>query len=249
MKATGMKSDRLGTSALADGGSNRLESELRRILEQVPPELAGRTGLGSCEAILSRLETYIKEIELWNPKLGLVEAVGPELLVRHFFDCLVLIPHLAEQMDRLKGNGLELRLGDIGSGAGFPGLVLAACFPDLRVDLVEKQGRRCGFLLNAKSRMGLKQVQVCELNLEDLSPSTYSLLTARAFKPLEPLILASLKRVMKKSGTMLFLKGRMEKINEELEASGLLGNPGLSLCRLDVKDLPEERHLLTLLND
>lgn len=249
MRPTGVKADRIGNSALLADGEARLHREINRVFDEVGSELGSRVGLADADSTLGRLKVFIREIELWNPKLGLVEALGADLLVRHFFDCLALIPELAKYIAGIMDTNKSPRLADIGSGAGFPGLVIAACFPQLSCALVEKQARRCGFLLNAKTLMGLRNVEVFEKNLEDVPPSNFHLLTARAFKPLEPVILASLKRILVPGGAMLLLKGRLEKINEELALVGFKEKQEPKVSPLVVSDLAEERHLVVLLND
>jgi 16S rRNA (guanine527-N7)-methyltransferase len=91
--------------------------------------------------------------------------------------------------DSLSGLGIEAfgsasRAADLGSGAGLPGLVLAACLPGTRFDLIESVGRKCGFLRAAIERMGLADVTVVCERSEDWAAGegreAYEAVTARA---------------------------------------------------------------------
>ena len=80
-----------------------------------------------------QLDIYWSELAMWNGKYGLVNASGDELVIKHFLDSLTAVPVLK-----------ELPFGtacDVGSGGGFPGLVLAVAFPDKKFTLVERSGK------------------------------------------------------------------------------------------------------------
>jgi 16S rRNA (guanine527-N7)-methyltransferase len=115
--------------------------------------------------------------------------------------------HLADSL-----SGLELepiasaqRLADLGSGAGLPGLVLAACLPDARVDLIESSGRKCEFLRGAIGRMGLENTSVVCDRSEDWSRGegreAYDAVTARAVGSLR--VVAELASPLLRNGAVL----------------------------------------------
>ena len=94
--------------------------------------------------------------------------------------------------------GLELdevrrarRLADLGSGGGFPGLVLAVALPESRVNLVESVGRKCVFLERAAAAAGLHNVRVAQARAEDwpAQAELSDLVTARALAPLPVLLI------------------------------------------------------------
>jgi 16S rRNA (guanine527-N7)-methyltransferase len=94
---------------------------------------------------------------------------------------------------------------DVGSGAGFPGLVLACCFPDTHFTLVEPQSRRAGFLELQLTQLGLLNVEVLTARAADLDRA-FDVATARALA--EPLLaLEALKGVINPSGTVLLAVG------------------------------------------
>ena len=83
------------------------------------------------------------------------------------------------------------RIADLGSGAGFPGLVLAVAMPEARVALVESVGRKCAFLDRAAAAAGLRNVEVVPARAEAWADGleVHDLVTARALAPLNVLVL------------------------------------------------------------
>jgi 16S rRNA (guanine527-N7)-methyltransferase len=94
--------------------------------------------------------------------------------------------HLADSLSGLEVEAIRAarRIADLGSGAGLPGLVLAACLPGSRFDLIESVGRKCEFLRGAIERMGLANAAVvCERSEDwaaDEGQAAYEAVTARA---------------------------------------------------------------------
>src|SRR6266567_8264767 len=88
--------------------------------------------------VLERLFLYRQELLDWNTRMNLTAITDPgEVLLKHFLDSLSLLTVC---------DGVELRVLDIGSGAGFPGLPLAIVRPQWRVTLLEATGKRVTFL-------------------------------------------------------------------------------------------------------
>lgn len=111
----------------------------RRLRELCPDELS--------DSAATPLFRHYTELRRWNPRLSLVgPGTVPEVLIRHYGESLAALP-LIEATDR--------KLADLGSGGGFPGLVLAAARPRLEVTLVEARLRKWAFLRSACRRSGL----------------------------------------------------------------------------------------------
>src|SRR5207253_746370 len=102
----------------------------------------------------------------------------PDLWHRHFLDSAQLAPLIPAE---------ARTLADLGSGAGFPALVLAVMRPDLAVSLHEATTKKCAFLQAAAERIGIK-VSVRNARLEDLPPRPFDVVTARALAPLPQLL-------------------------------------------------------------
>lgn len=152
---------------------------------------------GANADVLHRLAAYLDLLRRWQKRINLV---GPSTLRdpwrRHFLDSAQLAPLLPTGRPALI---------DLGSGAGFPGLVLAAMTP-ARVDLIESDGRKCAFLAEAARVMGV-QVAIHAVRAESIKGQTFDVMTARAFGPL-PELLAYAHGLLAENGRALLLRGR-----------------------------------------
>jgi 16S rRNA (guanine527-N7)-methyltransferase len=199
--------------------------------------------------ILALLEKYIAEIERFNPVLKLVGTTDRQgLIVRHILDSLAPLEIVARQL-----NGNLPRIADAGSGAGLPGIPLAIVLPQAQVTLIEKMGRRTGFLRNAQAALGLSNISIEEGELEKAAPGRFSLVVFRALKPLEPEILRRLFRLCAPGGALAAYKGRREKIEAEMSALERLCEQKNRRFRWElipcaVPFLNEERHIVLIRN-
>jgi len=140
------------------------------------------------------------------------------------------------------------RIADIGSGAGFPGLVLAVALPDAQVDLLESVGRKCEFMRRAAGGAGIPNARVRNLRSEEWAAGegreAYDAVTARAVGRLSTLAeLAS--PLLERGGVLVAWKGRRDP-EEERQLENASGALAMELERtLDVGDRAgsEHRHL------
>ena len=134
---------------------------------------------------LARLESYAALLEKWSRAINLVgRDTLPDLWGRHMLDSAQLVDHLPPPpQDRPR------RLLDLGSGAGFPGLVLAILGAG-ELHLVEADGKKCGFLREAAraSKTSGAEVTVHHTRIESLPPLAVDVVTARALAPLPRLL-------------------------------------------------------------
>jgi 16S rRNA (guanine527-N7)-methyltransferase len=159
---------------------------------------------------LSRLKTYLSMLEDWNARHNLVsDASLKDAWRRHFLDSAQLaplVPHTATSMV------------DLGSGAGFPGLVLAEFMrerPGFRSVLYEATGKKIRFLDAVASRLGLK-VELRNMRIESAKPEAFDVVTARALAPL-PRLLPYAQRFWGPHTIGLFLKS--QNVGPELTES------------------------------
>ncbi|MFW5743350.1 MAG: 16S rRNA (guanine(527)-N(7))-methyltransferase RsmG [Spirochaetota bacterium] len=210
--------------------------------------LAGLEGLGyAVDDRAERLVRYLDEIELWNAKLGLVAAAGRELVVRHVLDSLAGAATLVAA-GILRENA---RVADAGSGAGLPGIPMAVMHPDASVDLVERSGRRAGFLRNAVAAVRAGNARVVNTDVARYD-GPVELVVHRAFLPLTADLVATLSRTLVPGGAICAYKGRRDAVDEELgglererEERGH-GPVTVSVLPVDVPFLAEERHLVVV---
>jgi 16S rRNA (guanine527-N7)-methyltransferase len=202
------------------------------------------------EEVISRLASYINEIELFNGAYGLVGAASTEeLVIKHILDSLaplgIIMRLSAVNCLNESCKTQKQKIADAGSGAGLPGIPLALALPGFDFTLIERMGRRAGFLWNTKAGMGISNIAVEEGELEKTAPESFHLVTFRAFKPLEPKLLRTLFKVCVKGGVIAAYKGRREKIEQEMAPLAPLGF-GWEAIPYKVPFLDEERHLLVI---
>ncbi len=166
-----------------------------------PAEFAQATGVS--RETLARLETYAALLERWRERVNLISAASfADLWRRHMLDSAQLFPLIP---------ATTRRLVDLGSGAGFPGLVLAIMgVPG--GELVESDGRKCAFLEAVIRETGVNAA-VHNARVEALARVPADVVTARALAPL-PRLLALAERFIGPETLCLFPKGA--RVDEEL---------------------------------
>jgi len=228
-----------------------------RLLEEGLEKL----GIGKVvmENTASLLERYIDEIELFNPAYGLVKVRDRrEIIVKHILDSLAPL-HLIHRLLETKPCTADTRrrIADVGSGAGLPGIPLAVCMPDAEFTLIERMGRRTGFLRDVLAVLSLANVMVEETEMEKAGAGRFDLVVFRAFRPLVPAILNGLLRLLAPDGIIAAYKGRRQTVEEEItsliktpgKTAGLFTGPehlSWEIIPLEVPFLDEERHLLLI---
>lgn len=193
------------------------------MVDLAPPERflaeAERLGVAFEGQDLERLETYLALLRLANELMNLTSIVEPEAMwERHILDALTLLPLIAEAQEARTGDG-ALRVADVGSGGGAPGLPLAIVCPDVRFTLIESTGKKAMFLEDASAQLACGNVEVVSARAETLGQDpahrgAYDLVTARAVGRIAVVaeLCVPLARV---GGRVLLIKGR--RAEEELE--------------------------------
>lgn len=136
----------------------------------------------------------------------------------------------------LKGQTRPI-IADVGSGAGFPGIVLAIMRPDLQFDLVETMGRRCEWLEDVVAEMGIANVTVRQCRAEELhGKREYDVVTARAVANMKKLA-GYCVPLLKPGGRLLALKGA-RAVDELQEAAGVLAKLGCGKGQVHMVESP-----------
>lgn len=163
-----------------------------------PEEFAAATGVS--RETLARLKLYVGLLEDWNSRVNLVSSQSlTDVWRRHLWDCAQLYNFLPAD---------TASLVDLGSGAGFPGLVLAILLrgQNVRVVLYEATGKKARFLEEVARRTDTP-VEVRNVRIEQACPEPFDVITARACAPLAQL-LSYAERFRDKRTRCLFLKGQ-----------------------------------------
>ncbi|MEN8136356.1 MAG: 16S rRNA (guanine(527)-N(7))-methyltransferase RsmG [Thermodesulfobacteriota bacterium] len=165
-----------------------------------------RLDLELSDRAIEQLCTYLAELQKWNKRINLVATAPLETLIEtHFLDSLTLLPLVKD----CPPPGLM----DVGSGAGFPGLVLKIACPDLEVTMLEPRQKRTSFMRQAIRILGLKGVSVLETRLEKDNPqlsqwqNATPILTSRAFASIN-LFLDLAAPFCAPGGKVICMKGR-----------------------------------------
>lgn len=155
------------------------------------------------EQAMQRLSRHWELVQEANAKFNLTAIKDPETAAeKHYLDCLLAL----EALDALPGP-----LCDLGSGGGFPGMVLAIARPERPITLVEATEKKCAFLENCGSELGLKNIRVLNLRAEEAGRSpelreSFSLVTARALAAMNVLSEYALP-LLSLGGSLLAYKG------------------------------------------
>lgn len=157
--------------------------------------------LPECDAAaMERLEQLVAMLIEENQRQNLVSAASLEQVwLRHIVDSAQLLPHVPRET--------STPWMDLGTGAGFPGLVIAALRPECEVIMVESRGRRIEWLERARLAMGLGRASVAGQRLELVETRQAAVISARAFAPLDKLLTLS-SRFSTSDTVFLLPKGR-----------------------------------------
>ncbi|MDR1301593.1 MAG: 16S rRNA (guanine(527)-N(7))-methyltransferase RsmG [Treponema sp.] len=200
------------------------------------------------ETCIPLFECYIQEIERFNSLYHLVKVQNREdLVVKHILDSLGPLGIMQRFITSL-GSGAPWRFADVGSGAGLPGIPLAISLSEgehYGFTLIERMGRRAGFLRNTKAILGMTHLTIEEGEMEQSPGGRFHLITFRAFRSLEPALLKALFRLLAPGGALFAYKGRQETIMPEIHrVESCIG--GWDLIPLSIPLLEEERHVVVL---
>ena len=185
--------------------------------------------------VQQKLVHYIQLIARWNKTFNLTAIRDVEEMVsKHLLDSLVVQPYVEGKT-----------VLDVGSGAGLPGIPLAITSPEKRFVLIDSNGKKTRFLIQAKIDLKLDNVEVIHQRVEDYRPVAdghriyFDVITARAYATTDD-ILSSTAHLQSDSTSILVMQGKLDE-RIESEQYHLIGSHAL-----DVYGLDAERHLLEI---
>ena len=193
-------------------------SKLREGIDFIFSDFGG--GCISRDELEQKMDAYIKEIQLFNKTANLVGTDDyDELSIHHVLDCLAGVKTFASiaKQEQAKKGSEKLIIGDIGSGSGFPGLVLASVFSEYNFCLIERMKKRCGFLESTAAVLGLKNVSVINKDADKIKKKSLDIATFRAFRPLTLDMTKTILAMLALGGVVIAYKAKSEKIREEME--------------------------------
>lgn len=169
-----------------------------------------------------RLNLYGNLLLSWNEKINLTAITEPEeVLYKHFYDCLLFFKNVKLE----KGASVI----DVGTGAGFPGLVLKIARPDIKLTLLDSLNKRINFLNDVIAKLNLEGVTAVHARAEEAGKKSeyrerYDIACARAVASL-PVLLEYCMPFVKKGGEFVAMKGpsAKEEMSKSKNALRLLG--------------------------
>ena len=179
---------------------------------------------------------YIALLGKWNRVYNLTAVRDPvEMVPLHLLDSLAVAPHLH-----------GVRILDVGSGPGLPGIPLAAILPELRFTLLDSNGKKTRFMQQAAIELGLSNVDVVHARVENYHPPEgFDTVISRAFASIADFVSLA-GPLCRQGGRLLAMKGRYP----EDELAGLpAGFKVAAVHALRVPGLDSERHLVEIMRD
>jgi 16S rRNA (guanine527-N7)-methyltransferase len=160
---------------------------------------------------------YLDLIQKWTKVYNLTAVRDPaEMLTHHLLDSLAVIAPLRAQLAALQAAGLvrgeagghiaKVRLLDVGSGAGLPGVVIAICCPDVAVDCVDTVAKKAAFIQQVAVSLRLPNLRGLHARVENLTDK-YSIVSSRAFASLVDFTTWSVG-ALAEQGVWLGMKGK-----------------------------------------
>lgn len=207
---------------------------------EVFKEEVEKLGISLTDDQLNQLALFYQLLLSWNEKMNLTRITNQEeVYLKHFYDSLTLYKEIRlETVDTLC---------DVGSGAGFPGIVLKIAFPNLDITLIDSLQKRVNYLNEIIKELKLSNIRAIHTRCEDyarVNREKYEVVTARAVANLKVLSELCLPLV-KENGYFIAMKG---KATEELdEAKAMIGTLGGKIEHINEFSLPLEESSRTLI--
>ena len=178
-----------------------------------------------------QLMDYLALMAKWNGVYNLTSLRDPMQMVTH---------HLLDSLAAVSAfDGVKTVL-DVGAGGGLPGLVLAIARPDMQVSLIDTVHKKTAFLTQVKAELGLANVTVYTMKVQDLKAGPFEVITSRAFADLSDFVNWS-GHLLAEGGRFIALKGtapaeEQQRLPQEWKVQ--------ELWPLQVPKLDAERHLV-----
>ena len=182
-------------------------------------EELSKIGINLNEKQIKQLKEYCDLIIEWNDKINLTAITDPkDIYLKHFYDSLTLFK--AIDLNR------ELNLCDVGSGAGFPGIVLKIVYPNLEIVLVDSLNKRVTFLNTVIKKLHLEKIEAIHERAEIYAKENrekYDLVTARAVANLTMLSELCIPLVKEKGYFIAMKSNNKQEIDDSYQAIKELG--------------------------
>jgi 16S rRNA (guanine527-N7)-methyltransferase len=170
---------------------------------------ADALALGLNDAQVTLLMDFLALLQKWNRVYNLTSVRDPqEMLTHHLLDSLAAVAPLRRHVATLAGEGKgAVRLLDVGSGGGLPGVVFAICCPDVDVSCVDTVGKKAAFIQQAAVALKLRNLHGIHARVETLT-TPFDIISCRAFASLPDFVTWSRAALVAPQGVWLAMKGK-----------------------------------------
>jgi 16S rRNA (guanine527-N7)-methyltransferase len=196
----------------------------------------GASGAALAPGAAARLAAYLALLEKWNRTFNLTAIRDPErMITHHVLDALAVLPHLPQRAG--------VRLLDVGSGGGVPGIPLAIARPDWHVVMLDSNHKKSAFVQQAVIELALANAEAVTARVEEYAPTApFDVVISRAFADLATFAATS-ARHLAPQGQLIAMKG----VYPDEEIAGLPAEIRVVATRaLSVPGLDAARHLVTM---
>ncbi len=173
---------------------------------------------------IDHLLLYCRELQKWSKRINLIarNTSAADIVEKHFLDSLTLLP-IIQQYGTEQDRDSEITLLDVGTGAGFPGLVLAAVMPELQVTLAEPRQKRVSFLRHIIRTLQLSNVRVADRRIEpgqsvEKHEDGFTFITSRAVAAID--IFLPLIEGVATGDTVVIMMGAADKGSKQSSPPG-----------------------------
>jgi 16S rRNA (guanine527-N7)-methyltransferase len=209
---------------------------------------ARKLGLQLSPEQLEQFRIYYQELIDWNRQVNLTRITDyEEVQIKHFLDSLTVA--LAWETSAPK---IDLRIIDVGTGAGMPGLPLKIVFPKIRLVLLDSVAKKAAFLHHINRKLGLDNVDIIVGRAEEISHDgqyreRFDIVLSRGVAPLATLAELTLPFCIIGGSFIAQKKGAIDpEISQASKAIGLLGGRLREVKRVDLEEFADKRQLIII---
>jgi 16S rRNA (guanine527-N7)-methyltransferase len=197
-------------------------------------------GISYTDKQLENLEIYYEMLIDWNEKINLTTIIEKQdVYLKHYYDSMTLFNHL--------NFNEKTNLCDVGTGAGFPGMMIAIFFDNIDVTLVDSLQKRTKFLEEVKNKLKLKNVTIVHDRAETFALNNkekYDFVTARAVASLRILV-ELCTPLLKVGGSFLAMKANISQ--EIIESESAINKLNCRIEKIDTFNLPNENSIRNII--